>query len=52
MIYANPECALRSGDALHLAIAFGRGCAGFITFDRPFGAAARRLGLPVKILRP
>lgn len=48
---ANPECALRSGDALHLAIAFGHGCTEFVSFDRPLGAAAKKLGLPVRILR-
>jgi len=48
---ARPECALRSGDALHLAIAFGSGCKQFVTFDQPLGAAARRLGLPVAVLK-
>lgn len=48
---ANPGVALRSGDALHLAIAFGHGCDEFVSFDRPLGASAKRLGLAVKILR-
>lgn len=48
---ANHRCALRSGDALHLAIAFGHGCVEFVSFDRPLGAAAKKLGLPVRILR-
>lgn len=47
---ASPACALRSGDALHLAIAFGHGCVDFVSFDRPLNAAARKLGLPVRIL--
>ncbi len=47
---ANPTCALRSGDALHLAIAFGHGCVEFVSFDRPLGAAAKKLGLPVRVL--
>ena len=46
-----PECALRSGDALHLAVAFGCGCKQFITFDQPLGAAARKLGLAVAVLK-
>ena len=48
---ARPECALRSGDALHLAVAFGCGCKRFVTFDQPLGAAARKLGLPVAVLK-
>lgn len=48
----NPACALRSSDALHLAIAFGHGCKQFVSFDRPLGAAAIKLGLPVHILKP
>ena len=48
---ARPVCALRSSDALHLAIAFGCGCRQFVTFDRPLGAAARKLGLPVAVLK-
>ena len=48
---ASPGCALRSGDALHLAIAFGHGCVEFVSFDRALGAAAKKLGLPVRILR-
>jgi len=48
---AKPECALRSGDALHLAIAFGYGCRQFATFDKPLGAAARKLRLPVLLLK-
>lgn len=47
---ANPDCSFRSGDALHLAIAFGHGCREVISFDRPLGAAARKLRLPVRIL--
>ena len=46
-----PECALRSSDALHLAVAVGHGCKQFITFDQPLAAAARKLGLPVAILK-
>ena len=49
---ASPECALRSGDALHLAIAFGHQCKRFATFDQPLGAAARKLNLPVDVLKP
>ena len=48
---ARPECALRSSDALHLAVAFGYGCKQFITFDQPLAAAARKLGLPVAVLK-
>jgi predicted nucleic acid-binding protein len=48
---ARPECALRSSDALHLAVAFGYGCKQFITFDQPLAAAARKLGLPVAMLK-
>jgi predicted nucleic acid-binding protein len=47
-----PECALRSGDALHLAIAFGGQCGEFVTFDKPLAAVAKRMSLPVKVLRP
>jgi uncharacterized protein len=49
---ANPACALRSGDALHLAIAFGHGCKQFVSFDQPLGAAAKKLGLPFLVLKP
>lgn len=49
---AKPECALRGGDALHLAIAFGHGCKQFVSFDRPLGAAAKKLGLPFLALKP
>ena len=48
---ADPDCALRSGDALHLAIAFGHGCDQFVTCDQPLGAAARKLKLNVKVLK-
>lgn len=48
---ADPDCALRSGDALHLAIAFGHGCSEFVTFDQPLGAAAKKLKLNVKVLK-
>ena len=48
---ARPECALRSSDALHLAVALGYGCKQFITFDQPLAAAARKLGLPVAVLK-
>ena len=47
---ANLDCGLRSGDALHLAIAFGHGCREFVSFDRPLGASARKLRLPVRVL--
>ena len=49
---AHPECALHSGDALHLAIAFGHQCRQFVTFDQPLGASARKLKLPVLVLKP
>lgn len=49
---AKPECALRSGDALHLAIATDTGCHSLVTFDRAFGAAAKKLKLPVVVLDP
>ena len=49
---AKPECALRSADALHLAIAFGGGCKQFVSFDRPLGATAKKLGLPFLALKP
>ncbi len=49
---AHPECALHSGDALHLAIAFGHQCRQFVTFDQPLGAFARKLNLPVLVLKP
>ncbi len=49
---AHPECALHSGDALHLAIAFGHQCRQFVTFDQPLGASARKLNLPVLVLKP
>ena len=49
---ANPDCALRSGDALHLAIATERRCSQLVTFDRSFGSAARKLKLPVVVLKP
>ena len=49
---AKPECALRGGDALHLAIAFGHGCKQFVSFDRPLGATAKKLGLPFLALKP
>lgn len=48
---AQPECALRSGDALHLAIAFGHRCRQFVTFDQPLGASAKKLNLPVLVLK-
>jgi len=48
---AKPECALRSADALHLAIAFGHGCKQFVSFDLALGAAAKKLGLPVVALK-
>lgn len=48
---ARPECALRGADALHLAVAFGHGCKQFVTFDRPLAAAAKKLGLPVAVLK-
>lgn len=48
---AHPDCALRSGDALHLAIAFGHGCRQFATFDQPLGASAKKLKLPVLVLK-
>ena len=48
---ARPECALRSSDALHLAVAFGYGCKQFITFDHPLAATARKLGLAVAVLK-
>lgn len=48
---ANPVCALRSGDALHLAIAFGHGCTQFVSFDQPLGASAKKLGLPIRVLK-
>ncbi len=46
-----PDCSLRSADALHLAIASGSGCRNFVSFDSGLGAAARKLGLPVRILK-
>ncbi len=49
---ARPECALRSGDALHLAIASGYHCNQFVTFDQSLGASARKLNLPVLVLKP
>ncbi len=49
---AHPECALHSGDALHLAISFGHQCRQFVTFDQPLGASARKLNLPVHVLKP
>ncbi len=49
---ANPACALRSGDALHLAIAYAHGCKQFVSFDQPLGAAAKKLGLPFLVLKP
>lgn len=49
---AHPDCALRSGDALHLAIAFGHACRQFVTFDQPLGASAKKLKLPVLVLKP
>lgn len=49
---AKPDCALRSGDALHLAIAMERRCSQLVTFDRAFGSAARKLKLPVIVLKP
>jgi uncharacterized protein len=48
---ADPDCALRSGDALHLAIAFGHGCTEFATFDQALGASAKKLKLNVKVLK-
>lgn len=45
------ECALRAGDALHLAIAFGHRCEQFVSFDQPLGAAAKKLGLPFLTLK-
>lgn len=48
---SKPECALRSGDALHLAIAFGYRCKQFASFDQSLGAAGRKLLLPVLILK-
>lgn len=48
---ANPACALRSGDALHLAIALGHGCQQFVSFDQPLGASAKKLGLPILVLK-
>ena len=48
---AKPECALRTGDALHLAIAFGHGCKQFASFDQSLGAAARKLKLSVDLLK-
>jgi len=47
---ARPECASRSSDALHLAVAFGYGYKQFITFGQPLAAAARKLGLPAAVL--
>ncbi len=49
---AKPDCALRSGDALHLAIAIERQCSQLVTFDRSFGSAAKKLKLPVVVLKP
>jgi len=49
---AKPDCALRSSDALHLAIAFGERCRQFISFDQPLGVAAKKLGLSCLLLRP
>ena len=49
---AKPECALRSADALHLAIAFGGGCKQFVSFDQLLGVAARKLGLAYLLLKP
>lgn len=46
----NPGCSLRSGDALHLAIAFGHGCREVVSFDQSLGAAAKKLKLPVTVL--
>ena len=48
---AKTECALRAGDALHLAIAFGHRCEQFVSFDQPLGAAAKKLGLPFLTLK-
>ena len=48
---AKPECALRTGDALHLVIAFGHGCKQFASFDQSLGAAARKLKLSVDLLK-
>jgi hypothetical protein len=41
--------ALRAGDALHLAIASGRG-ASLCSLDAPFVTAARQLGLDAQLL--
>ena len=49
---AKPDCALRSGDALHLAIATDNACHSLVTFDRAFGAAAKKLKFPVVVLDP
>ena len=46
-----PELALRSGDALHLGIAVGSQCSGLVTFDQSFGISARKLKLPVVVLK-
>jgi predicted nucleic acid-binding protein len=43
------QTGLRSGDALHLAIASNHGARMIYTFDRGLLKAGRLLGLPVKI---
>jgi predicted nucleic acid-binding protein len=42
--------SLRAADALHLAIASGRG-ASLCSLDAPFVAAAQQLGLEARLLR-
>ena len=48
---SNPALALRSGDALHLATSHGYDCENFVTFDADLARAAKKLELPIKLLR-
>ena len=47
----NPSMALRAGDALHLATASGHACDEFVTFDAMLARVAKKLDLPVQLLR-
>jgi len=49
-LLADPATGLRAGDALHLAVARSVGST-IYTLDKPFAAAARKLGAAVTLVR-